>query len=173
MKLSYRNIKYPRLEFKTGELLMILPHGKKPEELMDKYSGWIEDRKLFINGALAESTGKKLYNRDLNELKMLVNSLIKKNSEELGVQSERVAFRNMTSKWASCSKYGNLVFNNDMKFLPKKLISYIVLHEIAHMISRKHNAKFWEVVKSKFENHKQLERELFMYWFKIRANKKK
>ena len=168
MKLSYRKIKYPRLEYKTGDLNLILPYGKEPKELLVKYSEWIKGKELFIKKALAESKKKKLHNRDLNELKKLVCSLIKIYSIELGVFSERVVFRNMNSKWASCSKYGNLVFNTDMKYLQKKLISYIVFQEMVHMISRKHSAKFWEVISSKFENHKKLERELFVCWFKIR-----
>lgn len=170
MKLKNRNIKYPRLEFRTGELLLILPYGKDPEDLTKKYSGWIKDKEIFIKNALTESKKKKLYNRDLDELKKMVTGLIKIYSAELGVFPERVAFRNMTSKWASCSKYGNLVFNTDMKYLQKRLISYIVFHEMVHMISRKHDAKFWEVIKSKFENHKKLERELFVYWFSIKIN---
>ena len=173
MKLKKRNVKYPRLEFKTGELLLILPHGKEPAELTEKYSGWIKDKELFIKNALAESKKKKLHKRELDELKAIVFDLIKIYSDEIGVSSERVAFRNMTSKWASCSKYGNLVFNTDMKYLPPRLISYIVFHEMVHMISRKHNAKFWEVVKSKYENHKQLERELFVYWFRIKLENTK
>ncbi|MBS1551968.1 MAG: DUF45 domain-containing protein [Bacteroidetes bacterium] len=173
MKLKNRNIKYPRLEFKTGELLLILPHGKEPAELTEKYSGWIKDKELFIKSALLESKKKKLHNRELNELKKLVFDLIEIYSDELGVSSERVAFRNITSKWASCSKYGNLVFNTDMKYLPSRLISYIVFHEMVHMISRKHNAKFWEVINTKYENHKELERELFVYWFRIKSDYKK
>jgi len=170
MKLNYRNIKYPRLEFKTGELLLILPHGKEPKELTEKYSNWINDKEIFIKNALAESKEKKLKNRNINELKKLITEFINTYSRELGVHSERISFREMTSKWASCSKFGNLVFNTSMKYLPKRLISYIVFHEMAHLISRKHNAKFWEVIKSKFKDHKKLERELFVYWFRIKTN---
>ncbi|MDQ3193871.1 MAG: M48 family metallopeptidase [Bacteroidota bacterium] len=172
MKLSYRDIKYPRLEFRTGELLMILPPGKNPEHLLIKYSGWIKEKEKFIQKSLAESKKKKLCKRSLNDLKTVVKNLIKDYSGELGVSSFRVSFRSMKSKWGSCSNYGNLVFNPDMKYLPKKLIAYIVLHEMAHMISRKHDLKFWQVVRLKFENHRELERELLGYWFKIKVNNK-
>ena len=31
-KVSYRDVKYPRLELKTGNLLLVLPHGQDPSE---------------------------------------------------------------------------------------------------------------------------------------------
>ncbi len=168
MEIRYRNIKYPRLEYKTGDLIIVLPYGKQPDELINKYSGWINNKESFIEKSLLESKNKKLHDRELDKLKDIVKEMIENYSVELGVIPERVSFRDLVSKWGSCSKYGRLAFNTNMKYLPKKLISYIVLHEMAHMISRKHNAKFWDVIRSKFENHKQLERELFVYWFKIK-----
>ncbi|MFZ1320259.1 MAG: M48 family metallopeptidase [Ignavibacteria bacterium] len=169
MELSYRKVKYPRLEFRTGELIMILPHGKKPEDLLIKYSGWIKEKELFIKRSLEAAKKKKLNKRDLNGLKKLVQSFIDEYSEELGVHANRISYREMKSKWGSCSNFGNLMFNPDMKYLPKKLISYIVFHELTHMISRKHNAKFWEVIKTKFKDHEEIERELFEYWFGIKT----
>jgi len=47
-KVSHRAVKYPRLEFKTGELLIVLPSGRKPDVLLEKYKGWILKKFDFI-----------------------------------------------------------------------------------------------------------------------------
>lgn len=170
MKVNYRNIKYPRLELRTGNLFLILPQGIDPYSLLEKYSGWITKKKTFINNSLLKSKNIKIERRDLNSIKRIVFKLINEYSNELGIVVPRVVFRKLKSKWGSCSKYGNLTFNKDLKHLPIKLIKYIVFHEMAHFVSRKHDGKFWKIVESKFKNHQHLEVELFSYWFLIKKN---
>ena len=78
----------------------------------------------------------------------------------------------MRSKWGSCSKAGNLTFNINLKYLPIYLIKYVIFHEISHIISRKHNLKFWNTIELKFKNDQNLETELFTYWFLIMQKNK-
>lgn len=73
----------------------------------------------------------------------------------------------MTTKWASHSQNNNLTINTLLKYLPEDLISYIIYHEIAHNIERKHNKKFWELINKKYTNHITIESALLSYWFLI------
>ena len=54
-KVSYRRVKYPRLEFKTGELLLILPFGQDPKPFVEKHRRWIEGKAEFIRGCSVTS----------------------------------------------------------------------------------------------------------------------
>lgn len=58
----------------------------------------------------------------------------------------RVAIRNSRSRWGSCSSKRNLNFNYKLVFLPPKLIDYIVVHELCHLIEFNHSRVFWEHV---------------------------
>jgi len=51
--------------------------------------------------------------------------------------------------------------------LPVKLIEYVIFHEIAHLIVKKHNEVFWRIVSQRFKNYKKIEKELFSFWFLI------
>jgi predicted metal-dependent hydrolase len=54
--VEYRNVKYPRLEFKTGNLLVILPHNIDDErDLLYKKSEWIYKKHKRIEEALKNS----------------------------------------------------------------------------------------------------------------------
>lgn len=170
-KVSYRDVKYPRLEFKTGRLLFVLPFGFEVETLWDKYKGWILKKNEFIQKCLRSKPNKKIVERTEEEFRDLVRFVVKKTLKELNEDLNKIYFRTMKTKWASCSARENLTINRLMKYLPDHLLSYIIFHEIAHLKERRHNDKFWEIVSRKFNNWKELEKDLFMYWFKV-ANQK-
>lgn len=169
-KVSYRDIKYPRLEFITGELFLILPLGYKPEMLLDKHKDWVSKKSGFIKECLRNIKEKKLAVRTDKEFKTVVNSLVMKTSKELNVRLNKVCFRKMKTKWASLSAKKNLTVNMLMKHLPIQLIKYVILHETAHLIEKRHNERFWEEISKHYKNYQEKERELFIFWFLIAKN---
>ena len=171
-KVSYRKVKYPRLEFKTGELLLILPFGHDPETLLEKHRDWIVKKKGLINGCLRNSSGKEIVEREDEEFKDLIYLIVERISRELDVKVNKVYFRKMRTKWASCSTKKNLTINSLMKHLPEDLIEYVIFHEIAHLIEKRHNANFWNIILSRFDTYRDLEKDLFEYWFLIQQAKK-
>ena len=66
-EISYRNIKYPRIEFTTGKLLFVLPHNFDPEIIFKKHKKWIIRKKTFIEDCLKEAENKKLAERSEQE----------------------------------------------------------------------------------------------------------
>ena len=166
-KVYYRNIKYPRVEFKTGDLVLILPLDQEPEDILERNKEWIIKKSLFIKECLSEIKDKKLINRSEEEFKKLIYSLVDQNTNELLINLNNISFRKMKTKWASISPLKTLTVNTLAKYLPEYLIKYIIYHELTHLIEKRHNEKFWEIISGKFENFEYLEKELFSYWFLI------
>jgi len=171
-KVSYRAVKYPRLEFKTGELLIILPLGHKPDVLLEKYKDWILKKLDFIKGCLESAKGKELVNRTEEEFRELIHSLARETSRDLRVKLNHIYFRKMRTKWASLSSAKNLTVNRLMKHLPEYLIRYVIFHELAHVIEKRHNDKFWEIISGRYKDYQKMERELFIYWFLVSKREK-
>jgi len=169
-KVSYRNVKYPRLEFKTGELLLVLPYGQDPKVFLEKHRHWIVKKNKFIRECLNLSSDKEVVKRTDEEFKGLVLPLVEKICKELDLRINKVYFRQMRTKWASCSPRRNLTINKLMRYLPEYLIEYIVFHEITHIIERRHNKRFWGIVAKRFNNYRELEQDLFRYWFLIQLS---
>ncbi|HLC33234.1 MAG TPA: M48 family metallopeptidase, partial [Candidatus Nanoarchaeia archaeon] len=61
----------------------------------------------------------------------------------------------------------NLMVNSLLRYLPVHLIDYVVYHEIAHLKERKHNERFWKIIKGKYKDNQKMEEELFLYWFLV------
>ncbi|HDD53439.1 MAG TPA: M48 family peptidase [Thermosulfidibacter takaii] len=166
-KVLVRKVKYPRIEFRTGRLTLILPPGTDPKEILEKHKGWISRKAKFIERHLEAARGLTLEERSEGEFKELVHSYVERGSRFLGVEVNKVLFRRMSTKWASCSSKGNITVNSLARFLPGRLIEYLVFHELAHLLERKHNDRFWRIVASRFPDHPELESRLFSYWFLV------
>jgi len=163
--IERRQIKYPRLEFKTGTLKLILPQNYYSElKLLAKHKKWIVKNSRLINDALLRSKNIQLERRSVSDLRQLIRDYCK---ETLPEEFYKIYFRKMKSKWASCSSNKGLTFNTSLKYLPDKLVKYVVAHEIAHLKEKRHNERFWKVMSKQFRNREYFEKKLFDYWFLI------
>ncbi len=58
----------------------------------------------------------------------------------------RITFKNITSRWGSCSSLKNLNFSIWLLLLPSNLIDYVFCHELAHLTHLNHSPAFWTEV---------------------------
>lgn len=176
IKIDYsvvpRRIKYPRLELKTGSLILVVPKGfKNPEKLIDEHEDWIYEKISIIKESQERSKGKNLnLERTEDELRAFLISKVDEYSEELNVKPNRVTLRKMKSKWGSCSPKKNMNFNKLLKYLPDELIQYVVFHEVTHLKEKKHGKEFWDIISGNFHDYWKKENELMDYWFLIQEN---
>ncbi len=56
-----------------------------------------------------------------------------------------IAFRNSTGRWGSCTRKGGLNFSWRLIMAPKKVIDYVVAHEVAHLQHCNHGDRFWKL----------------------------
>ena len=165
-KIAYKNIRNPRLEFKTGNLTLHLPYGYKDEQkLLEKYKNWISKKYRFIKECREIADRKVLNSLSDNEFKKIALFMIEKH--DINNKIRGVSFRNFKNKWASIDSKNQITLNKKMAFLPDHLIEYIIFHEIMHTIERRHGIRFKELMSRRYENHKKYEKELFAYWLLI------
>ena len=88
-------------------------------------------------------------------------------AEKYGFETKEIFFRKMRTKWGSYSSRGNITLNTLLKYLPSKLIAYVVFHEMVHHLGKRHNDNFWRTISREFDNWEVLEKDLLVYWFII------
>lgn len=64
----------------------------------------------------------------------------------LSPRSIRVA--DFVTGWGSCGPEGNILINWQLIFAPKKVLEYVVVHELAHLRHRSHGKDFWDFLGS-------------------------
>lgn len=77
------------------------------------------------------------------QLKELVPGLIAKWESIINVKVEHWHIRQMKTKWGSCNtERKSILLNLELAKKPKHCIEYIIVHEMIHLLERKHNDKF-------------------------------
>ena len=66
----------------------------------------------------------------------------------LGLEPARVTIRAQRSRWGSCSTAGAISLNWRLVLLPKRLVDYVLVHELCHLRHMDHSRKFWDLVAS-------------------------
>jgi predicted metal-dependent hydrolase len=59
----------------------------------------------------------------------------------------RIAIRDTTSRWGSCSSTGTMSFSWRLAFAPLDVMRYVVMHELAHKKHMDHSKEFWATVR--------------------------
>jgi len=79
-------------------------------------------------------------------------------SQQIGVTPAGVSVRNFKSRWGSCDKKGQVVFNWNIIKAPHAIADYVVVHELCHLIHPNHSKEFWQLVgrhDSAYAEHRQ------------------
>lgn len=58
----------------------------------------------------------------------------------------RIALRDTTTRWGSCSTSGTISFSWRLAFAPYDVMRYVVMHELAHTRHMDHSTEFWATV---------------------------
>jgi len=92
------------------------------------------------------------------EAKRDLAASVEKHAHPLSLRVKRIAVRDQTSRWGSCSTTGALSFSWRLVLAPPFVLDYVAAHEVAHLIEMNHGPRFWKLVKKicpEFETAKQ------------------
>ncbi len=168
-----RKIKYPRLEFKKGELFAVVPRGRSylADALVAKHEQWIIRAFQKHAQLLSTSNGLEFADRTQKELETVIQELMLKASVVLQVSARGVSYRAMIRRWGSCSMLGDLVFNKRLAVVPESLVWYVVFHEMCHLRVHAHNKLFNELMRTQFADIKYYKDMLKAYTHAISERK--
>ena len=79
---------------------------------------------------------------------LLLSPLLEQISTRIGLDYNRLRIRSQKTRWGSCSSRGNISLNDQLLFLPRDTVEYLMVHELCHRRQLNHSRAFWKLVES-------------------------
>ena len=158
----------PERRFVSGEThylwgtplrLQVRPTGSKGCQIFRNGT----DRLVMVTppDATVARTGRWLSDWYREELKDRAGPRIERWSGILGVPMPKWGVRVMQTKWGSCNPDRGLIWLNlDLAKKPLQALDYVILHEMAHFVSRRHDDLFISVLDRHMPTWRQVRADL-------------
>lgn len=94
------------------------------------------------------------------QVRRFVESRINYFNKFYNFEINRIAIKNIATRWGSCSSKRNLNFNYKIIYLRPELADYLIVHELCHLGEFNHSKKFWAQVAKTIPNYVEINKEL-------------
>jgi predicted metal-dependent hydrolase len=95
------------------------------------------------------------------ELKKLVQPIIDKRQQQIGVTIEDWHIKQMKTKWGTCNiEKRRILLNLELAKKPIHCLEYIIVHELIHLLERHHNDRFLSLMEKHMPQWKFYKEEL-------------
>lgn len=161
---------------KNGDVHVSAPlhmSKKEVEAFIDEHQDWIAQarkktadrqnkRKAFFD-RLPLTT--RLQKTEASEkVGLLVEPMLLRYSEMMGVCPSSVHYKPMKSRWGVCNvKQRSISFSTFLLLLPDWCVEHVVVHELCHLLEPSHNASFHDLMDKyypKWKDARKLTREI-------------
>ena len=70
----------------------------------------------------------------------------------VGISPSSVTIKNYKSRWGSCSIKGEITYNWRIILAPHRIVDYVVVHELCHLLEHNHSPRYWRHVESNVDD---------------------
>ena len=134
-------------KYEEGEKFLYL--GKeRPLKIVDNKSIPLkyEDGIFYLSKAFIKIANKVFIDWYKDHARDYILKLTTRFSNLYNINFKKIIITNAYSQWGSCSENGTLNFTWRSILIPHEVISYLVVHELAHIVHHNHSDDFWTQV---------------------------
>lgn len=119
---------------------LIIPSKTQSEDLIPRIKRW------YITNAKKILSERLEYFADLMQL-----------------DYNNITINNSKNRWGSCDNLRNIKLNFRLVMLPHKLIDYVIIHELTHILEFNHSKDFYKIIASIMPGYKMQQKNLKSY----------
>lgn len=107
-------------------MLTMYVNSKAPENVKQVLEDWLRERARTIYAERVDEWHPRF--------------------ERYGIQRPQVVVRKMKFRWGSCTAKGKITLNFKLIQVPKRLVDYVIVHELCHLIEHSHAPAFYALM---------------------------
>ena len=88
-------------------------------------------------------------------LKAEARGFCQRYAKKLGVDFTALRVAELSKIWGSCGANGTVSLDWHLVFAPKRVLQYVITHELAHLVERNHSAAFWKTVRTVYGDYER------------------
>ncbi len=120
-----------------------------------------KNEKLGLPKKMTKAEQIKDYKKHKESAREFVEKRIVELNKFYNFEYGKIAIRNQSTRWGSCSRKKNLNFNYKIVKLPIRMADYIIVHELCHLAHFNHSKNFWNLVAQVIPEHLAIRKELY------------
>lgn len=140
-------------EFVSGATIMYLGKNYRLEVISDDFDGVLFDSRFLISKSAAPRAAEMLRAWYVEKAKEKIPPKAKFYAKHMGVSYNDILISDLKYRWGSCTPKNNLNFNWRLIKAPARIIEYVVVHELAHLLESNHTANFWSILKTQLPDY--------------------
>lgn len=145
-----------------GEPHQIVFTSATRTRLISVESGQGTRNAICVPGPL-DAAPRRLRTWLVEEAKRDLDKRVAYHAKRLTVVPKRIAVRDQTSRWGSCSTTRVLSFSWRLLLAPPPILDYVAAHEVAHLAEMNHGPRFWALVRKTLPDYETSKRWLQVY----------
>lgn len=110
---------------------------------------------LCVGGRAGSDTAVRTWLR--GEATRVIREEVRAKAQEAGRTVRNIHITDTTSRWGSCNSAQHISISWRMIMAPPEVLSYLVAHEVAHLVHMDHSRNFWKVCEQLTPHRKMAE----------------
>jgi len=151
-------------EYVSGQSFLYLGRNYRLKLVDDDISGNLKLKNgYFILPRKDKEKAKNLFIEFYKiKLREKITPLLETFTTQLDLDYHHIKIMDLQNRWASCSNNKNLNFHWKCAMAPLDVLSYIVVHELVHLIHMNHTKDFWNEIDKIMPHYQQ-----HIEWLKV------
>lgn len=160
---------YLRIKKEDGSVLISAPHQASKARILafaNERMDWIKaNRQKFQKESETRGERPALTEAEIKRRKVLLKAaaekLVHRWEPVMGVEVSGITIRQMKTRWGSCNvKTHHININLALYEKDPECLTYVVIHEMCHILEPSHNTVFWGYVEKYCPDWKRIKKRL-------------
>ena len=110
---------------------------------------------FYISRKNKDNSKELLYKFYIDQANKIIKKRIIFYTKKYNFRINKIKISNANTRWGSCGARNNININWKLIMADKKIIDYVIIHELAHTIEHNHSKNFWGIIENIMPDYKE------------------